>query len=200
MPKKTARAGETLARAVFLVILFLFLFSAEAVVAEGVGKFAQQVFLLVGEACRGGDADSDELVAAAAAAQVCDAFASEPENRACLRAFRDIVFDLTVERWDFNLGAECGLDDGDRHVIQDGRPLAREERVTRDAYRDVKVARLAAVDTGAALTAERNGLAVVDTGWDADLDGFISADETGAPALLAGLMDDFSAPFALGAV
>lgn len=73
--------------------------------------------MLVIKVCRNNDFDGDELVAAAAAAEVGDAFAAQAEDGAGLGAFGDVVFDLAVQRGHLHLGAEGGLDDGDGHVV-----------------------------------------------------------------------------------
>ena len=63
---------------------------------------------------------------------------------------------------------------------------------------DQQVAGRAAVLSGVALTPDGDGLAVVDTGWDAGLDGFALAYRACAVAVLAGLVDDLALAAALG--
>src|SRR5699024_3999643 len=79
------------------------------------------------------------------------------------------------------------------------RALPAEQLVGPDGDGDEEVAVLSAVAAGVALAPDGDGLAVVDAGGDGDLDGLAPADLAGAPAVLAGLVDDLALAAAAGA-
>src|SRR5699024_1647550 len=77
--------------------------------------------------------------------------------------------------------------------------LPPEQLMGPDGDGDQQVARRAAVLAGVALAPDGDGLAVVDAGGDAGLDGLFLPHHAAAPAVLAGLVDDAALAAALGA-
>ena len=129
-------------------------------------ELAQQVLLLARQAGRCLHDDGDILVAAAAPIDIRDALALQTERRAGLRALADRIADLAVERRHLDLRSAGCLRERDGHLAVDVLPLPREQRVAADADRDHQIAARAAVESGVALAAHAQRLAVVDTGGE----------------------------------
>src|SRR5262249_41479469 len=87
--------------------------------AQRLAELLQQGALLLGEGGGRHHEDAHVLVAATAPAQVRDALAAQDEHLVALRARRDGERRLAVHRRHLYLGAERGLDEVDRQLVED---------------------------------------------------------------------------------
>ena len=167
--------------------------------AQQVAELLQGFLLLLVQIFRGLDIDGDVLVAPAPAVQRGDALAPQAEHAAGLGALGDVVLHLAVDGGDLQRAAQHRLGVGDGGLAEYGGTLPAEDLVGLHHHGDQQVAAGAAVLTGVALSPQGDGLAVVDTGGDVDLDGPALADAALAVTVGAGLVDDPAGAAALGA-
>ena len=132
------------------------------VLAVELGEFLEQLALARGQAARRLDDHLDQLVAAPVAVKIDDALALEAQDLARLRAGRNLQLHFAFERRHFDLGAERGLRETDRHFDNHVVVLAHEHLVLLDVDDDVEVALRSAAVAGLALAAQLEARAVVD--------------------------------------
>ena len=115
--------------------------------------------------------DNDNLVASPARAHVGNALAAEAQTGAVLRARGHFELDRTVDGRDIDGVAQGRLAEIYAEVVIDIAALAPKQRMRPHAHRDVEIAVSAAARSRLALAAEPDLVAVVDAGWDGDLQG-----------------------------
>lgn len=162
-------------------------------------ELTQQLFLLVGQVLRHLDVYADVLVAATAAVDILDALAAHAERSAGLCAFRNLVLDAAVDGRHLQRIAECGLCERNRNIDMYIRAVAGKDRMRTDGNRYEQIACGAAVYAGIALTALLDGLTIVDTGRNVDLELAGLADTTLTAALRTRLLDDLAGAAAVRA-
>jgi hypothetical protein len=104
---------------------------------HGFGELAQEFFLTLVELGGRGYADLDDEVTLAALVQMRDALGAEAELAAALGAFGDLDGGGAFESFDFKLGAERGLREGNGHNAVEVVPVSLEELVRLDREDDV---------------------------------------------------------------
>src|SRR5205807_2705960 len=162
--------------------------------------FLEQLALAGGELAGNLDVHAYELVAAAVALQIGNAFPLEAENHAGLRARRNLDLGLVLQRRHLDLGAERELGERDGQLADDVLTLASEQRVLGHRDDHVEIALGPAGKPRLALTAELEPRAAVDAGGDLHAQILRDADAPGAAARGAGIGDDraFAAALAAG--
>src|SRR5579862_9566013 len=152
-------------------------------------EFLEQAPLLVGQMARDDDVHEHALVAASVPVKHGHAFAAEHHDRAGLRPRVELELLVAVEGRDLDRRAECGL--GHRQV--DGRvdvvALAHEAWVGSHVDAHVCVPCARAEDAGVPLAGEADLLAVVDAGWNLDVQPALFDDAAGALADRAWRLD-----------
>src|SRR5580704_5758903 len=160
-----------------------FLHLAEEAFGFGAGlagllEFLEQFLLLGGEVGRRLDVDLDVHVAAQA------------ELVAALGAGRDVdARHLAVERRHLDVAAERGLHHGDRHAAMDVGTLALKQLVAPHRQEHVEIARRPAARARFALAGKADARAVLDAGWDVDLQRLVAPHPALAGAAAARLVD-----------
>src|SRR5436305_2869172 len=99
-----------------------------------------------------------------------------------------------VEGRDFDLRAQRGLGERDRHAHGEVLALAPEDRVLPYVHDDEQVAGRATVRAGRAPARHADALAVADTGRDPHFHVALAAFDSAPAALVARVLDDGAAP------
>src|SRR5476651_2109352 len=148
-------------------------------------------FLLLGRQVHGRlDHDLDVHVAALARAHDWHALAAQAELVPALGACRNVdARELGVEGRDLDAAAERGLHHRERHLAVHVGALTLEQIVAAHRQEHVEVARRAAARAGLAFAGEANARAVLDAGWNVDLESLVAPHAALARASLARLVD-----------
>ncbi len=129
--------------------------------------------MFLAEVFGGFDDDGDDVGTAVAIGAEGNAVAAELEWSAGLGAGGDFHGDFAVDGFDFDFGAEGGVDHADVFFGKNDGAFASEMFVRLDFDTDVEVAGFGgAFGGGATFTTEANGHTVVDAGGDFDLQVF----------------------------
>ena len=139
----------------------------------GVFELLEELFLLAAEVFRGLDDDGDDVGTAVAIGTEGNAMAAKLEWGTGLGAGGDFHGDFAIDGFDFDFGAESGVNHADVFFGEDDGAFTSEMLVRFDFDTDVEVARFG--DTfwgGAAFAAESDGHAIVDAGGDFDFEVF----------------------------
>ena len=136
--------------------------------------------------------DLDVLVAPSPAIDEGDSLVFKPEGGARLGSFVNAVFHLAVDGGNHHLVAKDRLGEGDGDFTPNIEAIPVEDGVGPDADIDVQVTGRPAVDAHIPLTGYSEGLAVIDTGGDVDLDGLVDTNPTQAVTSRTGIGNDFS--------
>ena len=137
----------------------------------GVFELFEELFLFLAEVLRGFDDDGDDVRATVAVGTEGNAMAAKFEWSAGLGAGGDFHGDFAIDGFDFDFGAESGVDHTDVLFGKDDGAFTSEMLVRFDFDTDVEVARFGgAFWGGAAFAAESDGHAVVDAGGDFDFE------------------------------
>ena len=139
----------------------------------GVFELLEELFLFLAEVLRGFDDDGDDVGAAIAVGTEGNAVTAELERSAGLGAGGDFHGDFDIDGFDFDFGAESGVNHADVFFGEDDGAFTSEMFVRFDFDADVEVAGFGgAFWGGAAFAAESDGHAVVDAGGDFDFEVF----------------------------
>src|SRR5438132_6960104 len=122
--------------------------------ARDAGELLDQLALPRRQLARGLDDHADDLVAAAVAAEIRDSPSLQAEDLTGLRTRRNLHLRGTLERRHVDLAAEDRLREADRHLADDVRPLAHEERMLADVEDHVEVAGRRGPRSGLALATQ----------------------------------------------
>ena len=137
----------------------------------GVFELLEELFLFLAEVLRGFDDDGDDVGAAVAVGTEGNAVTAELERSAGLGAGGDFHGDFAIDGFDFDFGAESGVNHADVFFGEDDGAFTSEMFVRFDFDADVEVAGFGgAFWGGAAFAAESDGHAVVDAGGDFDFE------------------------------
>ena len=152
--------------------LFQFLLTPEATLF-GVLELFEEFFLLAAEVTRSLNDDGDDVRTAVAVGTEGDAMATELEWGAGLGAGGDFHGDFAVDSFNFDFGAEGGVNHADVFFGKNDGAFASEVFVRLNFDADVEVARFGgAFWGGATFAAESDRHAVVDAGGDFDFEVF----------------------------
>ena len=154
---------------------------------------------MLGQAGRNFNVHTHILIAAATTVDILDALAAQTEDGAGLCALRNRIFNLSVNGRYLQGIAQCSLREGNRDFADDVVAIARENRVRTNADGNNDIAAWTAIGTSIALTAQLNGLTVIDTRWNFDLQGSAIACFACAAALLTRLSNNFTGTAAVRA-
>src|SRR3954447_20433229 len=133
-------------------------------------ELLEQPALLVAQVPRHEDVHEHAVVAAAEALQHRHAAAAQHQDLTRLRAGREFVLDVPLERRDGHGRPERRLSHRQVDRREDVVPLADEARIGAHLYLDVDVARPRAEEARVTLAAQADALAVVDARRDRDLE------------------------------
>ena len=137
----------------------------------GVFELLEEFFLFLAEVLRGFDDDGDDVGAAVAVGTEGNAVTAELEWRTGLGAGGDFHGDFAIDGFDFDFGAEGGVNHVDVLFGKNDGAFTSEMLVRFDFDADVEVAGFGgAFWGGAAFAAESDGHAVVDAGGDFDFE------------------------------
>src|SRR5436853_6082945 len=162
-------------------------------------KLVHRVALLVGQ--RLGDLDVEAVVdvAAPAAGELFRALAAQSLDAAVRGAGRDPDALRALERRNLDGAAGDRLDDRDRDLDLEVVPGTLEHRRGRHVRHHVEIARGGAAGPGLALAGETDAAPLTHAGRDLHAEPLRLADQPGASAGRARIVDDCAAAAALGA-
>src|SRR5688572_20870821 len=114
---------------------------------------------------------------------------AHPQQPPRLRSGYDLHARGPADRRHIQLGAECGLCEGHRQLVDEVRAIAQETLILLDLEHDEHVAARSATHTRIADTAQRDVIARRHARWHADFDLLAAALHAAAVALIARLFD-----------
>ena len=148
--------------------------------------------LLAGQIGRYFQINSDILVSAASAVDIRDTLISQAEYSRRLRSFRNIVFYLAIDSWDNHLITQHGLREGDWNFAPNIEAISLKQRVRTNSGCDIDISCRSAIDAMVTLSTQDEGLSIIDTCRNINLefDGF--TDSTHSLTFIAGILDDLT--------
>src|SRR6185312_12662281 len=159
----------------------------------GLLELLEQLFLFGRQVGRRLDGDLDVHVAALGRAHDRHALGAQAELVAALRPGRDVdARRPAVERRHLDGAAQGCLHHGDRHLAVHVRSFALEQRMPAHRQEDIEIAGRPAARARLALAAQANARAVLDAGWNVDLERLLAPHAALAGADLARLVDDLA--------
>lgn len=143
---------------------------------QGLIEFFQQLALVFGEFDRRFHRDVAIQVAREAGTHAFDAFATQPELLASLRALGQVDGGFTIQRWYRDLATQSRCGEADGHSAMQVVPIALEHLVFLQTDFNVQVAWGAAIGAGLAVAGAANPHAVVNTGGNGNFQCFLALD------------------------
>src|SRR6266478_67735 len=104
------------------------------------GQIPEQLFLAFSQMPWGFHEYRDQQITVSCAAQAGHAFAGNADNFAALNAALQMMLKGAVQRRNLDLAAQGGLAKRNRHLANQVRAVALEERMLANAQKDIEIA------------------------------------------------------------
>jgi hypothetical protein len=157
------------------------------------GQLTQEFLLTFAELLGNFDDGLDQEIAFGTGVWIGHALASQSKHGSALRAVGDLEGFATIEGWDFDRGAECGLAERDGQLQDQVVSIPFEDWVGFDVDEAVGIAAGTTVRAGLTFPLESHAHVVIDTGRDFDFEFDFVRPQSVAVARFAWVADRFSA-------
>ncbi len=170
-----------------------------AAAAQGFVELLDEFELVLVQVDGGFDPHPAQQVAGRSAAHGLDPLGAQPEQAARLGFRRNLEGNFAIQGRHFEIPAEAGCGEADRHFAVEVGAVAGENRVFLDADLHVQIARWPARFAGLAFAAQADAVAGIDAGRNLDRQGLGFLDPALALAGAAGVFDLLAGAAAGGA-